>query len=112
MLKSKIKIRPLLAAFNFKMEKKYLVVLQINVADEGDVGLIQVLNESELNEVKSIDLGFGNIEEDSQPFDRSDAEEITEEEYKVLKKLGLTDLHFGYCSLSKNQIFEDEDDEL
>jgi len=80
--------------------KNYLVVLQIDVADEGDVGLVKVISQAELDETKSIDTGFGNIEGDTIDFNKSDAVEITDEEIKVLEKFGLTDLEFGYCSLS------------
>jgi len=90
--------------------KKYLVVLSIDVADEGDVGLIKVITQEELDKTKSIQTGFGNIDGDSYQFDKSDAIEITDEEIKVLEKFGLTNLEFGYCSLSREEI-EDSDDE-
>ena len=90
--------------------KKYLVVLAIDVADEGDVGLIKVITQKELDETKSIQTGFGNIDGESLPFDKSNAVEITDEEIKVLKKFGLTDLEFGYCSLSDEDV-DDEDGE-
>ena len=91
--------------------KKYLVVLAIDVADEGDVGLIKVITQKELDETKSIQTGFGNIDGESLPFDKSDAVEITDEEIKVLKKFGLTDLEFGYCSLSEEEVDDEEEDE-
>jgi hypothetical protein len=98
--------------------KKYLVVLQLDVADEGDVGLIKVIDQEELEKTKSISTGFGNMDGDNYPFEKADAVEITEDEFKVLKKFGLTDLEFGYCSLSEeappedSKYFEeDEDDE-
>lgn len=84
--------------------KKYLVVLSIDVADEGDVGLIKVISQKELNRTKSIHTGFGNIEGESYPFEEADAVEITDAELKVLKKFGLTDLEFGYCSLSDEEV--------
>ncbi len=90
--------------------KKYLTVLSIDVADEGNVGLIKVMTQKELDEAKSIRTGFGNIEGENYQFDKSDVVEISEEEIKVLEKFGLTDLEFGYCSLSDEDI-EDEDDE-
>jgi len=91
--------------------KNYLVVLAINVADEGDVGLIEVITQKELDETKSIQTGFGNIDGESLPFDKSDVVEITDEEIKVLEKFGLTDLEFGYCSLSDEEVEEEEYDE-
>jgi len=91
--------------------KKYLVVLSMDVADEGDVGLIKVITQKQLDETKSIHTGFGNIDGDSYEFDKSDAIEITDEEIKVLKKFGLTDLEFGYCSLSNEEVENDEYDE-
>jgi len=86
--------------------KKYLVVLSINVADEGDVGLIKVITQKELDKTKSIHTGFGNIDGEAYEFDESDAVEITDDEIKVLKKFGLTDLEFGYCSLSGDEVNE------
>jgi hypothetical protein len=91
--------------------KKYLVVLSIDVADEGDVGLIKVITQKELDETKSILTGFGNIDGESYEFDKSDAVEITNEEIKVLEKFGLTDLQFGYCSLSDEEVENEDDDE-
>lgn len=91
--------------------KKYLVVLQIDVCDEDDVGLIKVITEEELNKIQSINTGFGNIDGNVHPFDKSDAVEITEEEIKVLKKFGLTDLEFGYCRLSEEEFEYDEDED-
>jgi hypothetical protein len=88
--------------------KKYLVVMMEDVADEADVGLVKVLTEEELDKVKSYQTGFGNLEGEVYPFDKSFAEEITEEEFKVLEKFGLTDLEFGYCSLSDEEADEDE----
>jgi hypothetical protein len=90
--------------------KKYLVVLAIDVADEGDVGLIKVITQKELDETKSIQTGFGNIEGETLQFDKSDAVEITDEEIRVLEKFGLTDLQFGYCSLSDEEVEDEEDD--
>lgn len=85
--------------------KRYLVKVEEDVADEGSVGLIKVLNEKELKKAKSINTGFGNIEGDSYSFDDvADVEEITEDEYKTLKKLGLIDLEFGYCDISYEEI--------
>lgn len=88
--------------------KNYLVKLQVDVADEGDVGLIKVITEEELKEIKSVNTGFGNMEGDIFPFDEYDAHLITDEEIKVLEKFGLTDLEFGYCSLSEEE-FDDSD---
>jgi len=91
--------------------KKYLVVLSIDVADEGDVGLIKVITQKDLDCVKSIQTGFGNIDGDSYKFGKSEAVEITDEEIKVLEKFGLTDLQFGYCSLSKDKVDDDDNNE-
>lgn len=91
--------------------KKYLVVLQMDVGDEGDVGLIKVITHKELLETKSVYTGFGNMDGDSYKFDKTDAVEITDEELKVLKKFGLTDLEFGTCSLSRDEVDEVEDDD-
>lgn len=91
--------------------KKYLVVLSIDVADEGDVGLIKVITQKELNETKSIQTGFGNMDGESHQFDKSDAVEITDEEIKVLEKFGLTDLEFGYCSLSDEEVDSDDEED-
>lgn len=91
--------------------KKYLVVLSMDVADEGDVGLIKVITQKELDETKSIRTGFGNIDGESYEFDKSDAVEITDDEIKVLEKFGLTDLEFGYCSLSDEEVENEDDDE-
>lgn len=91
--------------------KKYLLSLSYDVADEGDVGLIKVITEKELNSTKSIHTGFGNIEGETYRFDKEDAVEITNEEYEVLKKFGLTDIQFGYCSLSdeESNYYTDDD---
>ncbi|MCP4664856.1 MAG: hypothetical protein GY849_00695 [Deltaproteobacteria bacterium] len=86
--------------------KKYLVVRQIDVADEGEVGMVKVITEKKLNDTKSIETGFGNIEGSIYKFDKSSAVEITEKEYAVLEKFGLTSLEFGYCHLS----YEDPED--
>ena len=91
--------------------KKYLVQIQVDVADEGDVGLIKVLNENKLKEAKSVNTGFGNIEGDSYSFDDiADVEEITEDEYKVLKKFGLTNLQFGSCYISDEEASEEDEE--
>lgn len=91
--------------------KNYLVVLSIDVADEGDVGLIKVITQKELDETKSIQTGFGNIEGENYQFDKSDAVEITDEEIKVLEKFGLTNMMFGYCSLSNEEVDDVDNDE-
>ena len=91
--------------------KKYLVVLSMDVADEGDVGLIKVITQKELDEIKTIHTGFGNIDGGNYAFDKSEAVEITDEEIQVLKKFGLTDLRFGYCCLSDEEVEYDEYDE-
>lgn len=83
--------------------KKYLVNLRINVADEGDVGLIKVLNEEQLEKANFVTTGFGNLEGLTTPFDKFTAVEITPEELKVLEKLGLTNLEFGRCSLNETE---------
>ena len=88
--------------------KNYLVVLKQDVADEGDVGLIQVITQDELYEIKSYHAGFGNIEGESYPFRISHAEEITDDEIKVLKKFGLTNLMFGSCWLSEEECEEED----
>jgi len=90
--------------------KQYLVVLDFDVADEGNVGLIKVINQDILERTKSIRTNFGEIEGENYQFYKSDAVEITEEEFKVLKKFGLTDLEFGYCRLSED-VYDDQDDE-
>ena len=59
--------------------KKYLVVLRIDVCDEGNVGLIKVITQEELEKTKSIHTGFGNMNGENYQFDKSDAAEITEE---------------------------------
>ena len=93
-------------------QKQYLVALSIDVADEGDVGLVKVLTQDQLDKVKSIRTGFGNIPGDTYPFDEiSDAKEITDEEVAVLRKFRLTDLRFGYCSLSTEPIDDSEIDD-
>lgn len=91
--------------------KKYLVVLEYDVADEGNVGLVKVITEKELNKTKSVQTGFGNIDGNIHKFDKSDAIEITPEEIKVLKKFGLTDLEFGYCQLSDEEADDEDYDE-
>lgn len=83
--------------------KNYLIILQANVADEGDVGLIKVLNEEQLEKANFVITGFGNLEGRTTPFDKSTAVEITPEELKVLEKLGLTNLMFGHCSLNETE---------
>jgi hypothetical protein len=88
--------------------KKYLVVLSLDVADEGDVGLIELVTEKELKEIKSVDVGFGNIEEEPYEFSKSSAKLITDEEIKVLKKFKLLNRTFGYCNLSTEELEEDE----
>ena len=85
--------------------KKYLIVIKEDVADEGDVGLVKVVNEDQLSRIKTIRTGFGNIEGDTLKFNRSSATELTNEDFQVLEKLKLTDLRFGTCFL------EDENDE-
>lgn len=89
--------------------------MAIDVADEGDVGLIKVVNQNELDKIKSIQTGFGNMDGDSYPFEKSCAAEISEEEIRVLEKFGLTDLQFGYCNLSEDEAeydeYEDEDED-
>lgn len=94
-------------------EKKYLVVLSIDVADEGDVGLIEVLTQKQLDETKTIFTGFGNMEGHAVKFEKSDAVEITDEEIKVLEKFGISGVQFGTCYLSSEEAeyYDDEDDE-
>ena len=41
----------------------------MDVADEGNVGLIKVINEKELEKTKSIRTGFGNIDGENFGFD-------------------------------------------
>jgi hypothetical protein len=92
--------------------KKYLVSLQFDVADEGDVGMIGIYTEDQLKNVKSVSTGFGNIDGDDYPFDKeTDAVEITNEEIKVLKKFGLTNLSFGYCDLSNEEPYNEDDED-
>ena len=91
--------------------KKYLLVLRIDVCDEGDVGLIRVINQDVLDEAKSIQTGFGNMDGDTVQFDKSDAVEITDDEIKVLEKFGLTNISFGSCYLSNEEVDENDDDD-
>jgi len=79
--------------------KKYLVVISEDVADEGSVGLIKVLTQEQLDEVKSVQTGFGNIEGDTLKFNKSDAKIITDLEIEVLEKFEISDISFGDCSL-------------
>lgn len=79
--------------------KKYLLVLSLDVADEGDVGCIEVLTSEQLDKIKRVTTGFGNMDGETYGFDKADAVEITDEEIKVLEKFGLTSLSFGYCDL-------------
>jgi len=90
--------------------KKYLVFLKEDVADEGDVGLIEIIDENELNKTKSYSTGFGNIDGDTYPFSKSYAKEITDDEIKVLEKFGLTNLSFGCCFLSEEECDDDDYD--
>jgi hypothetical protein len=89
--------------------KKYLVVIVQDVADEGDVGLIQVITEKELSKIRSFYAGFGNIEGESYPISEAEIQEITEEEIKVLQKFGLNHIIFGSCCLSKNAVEHNDD---
>lgn len=88
---------------------RYLIVLSVDVADEGNVGLIKVVTEKELKNIKTIRTGFGNLEGDVFKFEKTDAVKITDSEFKTLKKFGLTNLEFGYCDLS--EIEEEDEDE-
>jgi hypothetical protein len=91
--------------------KNYLIVADYDVANEGNVGLIQVVTQDKLYEIGSVYTGFGNLEGDMHPFDQLNVMEITEEEIEVLAKFGLTNLSFGYCELSLDEYYEDDDDE-
>jgi len=89
--------------------KKYLVSLNFDVADEGTVGLVKVITQEQLDKTKSIITGFGYLDGDSRKFVKDYAVEITDEEFKVLKKLKLTDLEFGECRLSIKEPNDDLD---
>jgi hypothetical protein len=91
--------------------KKFLIVLKIDVADEGDVGLIKVVTQKVLDVINTIHTGFGNIEGKTIDFDKSCAIEITDEELAVLKKFNLTNLQFGDCCLSGDDYESMEDDD-
>lgn len=97
---------------NNTIMKKYLVIAQVDVADEGDVGLIKVVNESQLESYNSVYTGFGNIEGECLPFYDAvvGVHEISEDEFRVLNKFGLCNLHFGYCRLSKDEPDNDQED--
>lgn len=82
--------------------KNYLVIIRADVADEGDVGLIKVLNEEEYNKADVVYTGFGNIEGETYSLqDVSSVYEISKDELKVLRKFGLTNLRFGYCDIDE-----------
>lgn len=88
--------------------RKYLVVLQEDVCDEGYVGAIYLLNQEELDRATSIRTGFGNIEGEIIPFDKSQAMEITDDEIKVLEKFNLIDLQFGECYFVDEEDYDEE----
>lgn len=89
--------------------KYYLVQYDGNYADEFDVYFHMVMSEDELAQVKKA-IGKTNWKEEEFYFGTNEyiqvsteglldclneAKEITEEEYKVLDKLGLTNIGFG-----------------
>ena len=89
--------------------KYYLVVYNGNYADEFDVYFHQVMSEEELTKARNlisktdwqdVEFYFGTNEEISVYTKElmeylEDPTEITEEEYNVLKKLGLLKIGFG-----------------
>lgn len=54
---------------------------------EGYVELIKVLNQKELEAVKTVQTDFGNIFSERSKFNKSEAIEITDEKLKILKNL-------------------------
>lgn len=105
--------------------KYYLVQCDSNYADEFDIYFHMVMSEQELEEAKEIisktdwdweEFYFGTNE--SVDFSTeglldclNGAKEITEEEYKVLDKLGLTDIGFG-DGLNWDWILEHAEEQL
>ena len=96
---------------NNEQTQKYLVVLKIDVADEGDVGLIKIITHEQMNEYKYVNTGFGNIEGRKCKFNKSHATPITDEEIVVLEKFGLTNLEFGDCWFKTAYDDDDDDDD-
>lgn len=96
--------------------KKYLAVVQEDVADEGYVGAIKVFTEKEAKEVCGVCTGFGNIDGDVLEYSIDDMSEISDEDVKVLKKFGIDDIEFGCCffideSERDDYFSDDEEDE-
>ena len=105
--------------------KYYLVQCDSNYADEFDIYFHMVMSEQELEEAKEIisktdwdweEFYFGTNE--SVDFSTeglldclNEAKEITEEEYKVLDKLGLTNIGFG-DGLNWDWILEHAEEQL
>lgn len=89
--------------------KYFLVKYNGNYADEFDVYFHQVMSEEELTKARDlisktdwqdVTFGFGTNEEISVYTEElmkylEDPIEITEEEYSILKKLGLLKINFG-----------------
>ena len=77
--------------------KKYLLKLQIDVADEDDATLLTVVDEDTLAKIKNSDVvaTMFQCDIDPVPFDEIptyntvEITEITDEEYEVLKKLNI-----------------------
>ena len=77
--------------------KKYLLKLQIDVADEDDATLLTVVDEDTLAKIKTSNVvaTMFQCDVDPVPFNRLsnyntvEITEITDEEYEVLKKLNI-----------------------
>ena len=103
--------------------KYYLVQYYGNYADEFDVYFHNVISEDELNEAKKAVnnwedeykvFGFGSNEDieicQEELIETLDgATLLTDEQYKVLKELGLTRIKFGDCLDLSYVIGYDED---
>lgn len=93
------------------MTKYYLVVYNGNYADEFDVYFHTVLSKEELEKAKKLiaeanwtyqEFSFGTNEEIDTSTPElleclDEARELTQEQYNVLKELGLTNIRFGDC---------------
>lgn len=90
--------------------KKYLLKLEIDVADEDDATLLTVVDEDTLAKIKTSNVVATMFQCDVDPvpfdslydYDTVEITEITDEEYEVLKKLNI--YTSGGCIL-----FSDED---
>lgn len=91
--------------------KYYLITYNGNWADEFDVYFHNVLSEEELCQAKQLvenwvneweEFGFGTNEDIEISKEElleilGEATLLTDEQYKVLSELGLTDIKFGDC---------------